>query len=94
MRLGGLAKTGRGRRRIENSLSEGTLTFDRETDDLGFLDRALGSLLGRRDNEIADAAPLNLRRSLNDRQRIRGNARLNAGGADRCLGNVELSPCI
>src|SRR6266849_6057467 len=94
MRLGGLAKTGRGRRRIENSLSEGTLTFDRETDDLGFLDRALGSLLGRRNNEIADAAPLNLRRPLDDRQRVGGDARLDASRANWFMGHkYDLSLC-
>jgi hypothetical protein len=63
MRLGSFAEPGRGPRRIEDGLCEGALTFDRETDDFGFLDRALGSFLGRCDNEIADAALLNLRRS-------------------------------
>src|SRR5262245_42682839 len=91
MRLGGFAEPGRGRWRIEDSLWEGALTFDRETDDFRLLDRALGRFLGRCDNEIADAAPLNLRRSPNDRQRVGGDARLNAGGADWCLGHIQLS---
>src|SRR5260370_895093 len=94
MRLCGLAESGRGCRRIEDCLWEGALTFNRETDDFGFLDRALGSLLGRCDNEIADATPLNLRRSPDDRQCVGGDARLNAGGADRCLGHVQLLLCI
>src|SRR5713101_6667235 len=82
MRLGGFAEPGGGPRRIEDCLCEGTLTFDRETDDFGFLDCALGSLSGRCDNEIADATPLNLGRSLDDCQRIRGDARLDAGRAN------------
>src|SRR5260370_34781046 len=89
MRFRGLAEPGGGPRRIEDCLREGTLTFDREPDDFGFLDRALGSLSSRCDNEIADAAPLNLGRPPDDRQRIRGNARLNAGGADRRLGHTQ-----
>src|SRR5579872_66826 len=91
MRLGGLAEPGRGLRRIENGFSEGALTFDRKTDDFGFFDCALGSLLGCRDNEIADAAPLNLGRPLDDCQRIWGDARLDAGGADRRLGHDTAS---
>jgi hypothetical protein len=46
MCLGGFTEPGRGPRWIEHSLSESTLTFDRETDDFGFLDCAVRSLLG------------------------------------------------
>jgi len=67
MRLGGFLEPGRGSRRIEDGLREGTLTLDRETDDFGSLDGTLGSLLRRRDHEVADATALNFGCPLDDR---------------------------
>src|SRR5260370_33871153 len=83
MHLGCLLEPGGGLRRIEDGLRKGTLAVDRETDDLSFLNRALCCLLCRRDNEVADAAPLYLGGPFDDCQRAGRDARLDtccAGG--------------
>jgi hypothetical protein len=87
MRLGGFLEPCGGLRRIEDGFREGALAFDREADDFGSLDGARGGLLRRRHHEVADAAPLNLGRPFDDRQRVGGDARLDAGSADRLLGH-------
>jgi len=60
VRLGRFLELGGGLGRIEDSLGKDALTFDRETDDFGILDRSLCDLLRRGDDEVADTAPLNL----------------------------------
>src|ERR1700733_488388 len=91
MRLGCFLEPGGGLRRIEDGFRKGTLTCDRETDDFGLLDRALCGFLCRRDDEIADAAPLNLGGAFDDRQRVGRYARLDTCRANGFLGHHTTS---
>ncbi len=60
----------RDRGRIEEQVGHLPLTLGRQPDQMRILDRAMGRLLDRGDDEIADALPLQVGRLLQDRPRI------------------------
>lgn len=89
----GLLRALHGRRKrgwAQHKIDEPLLVFDRQADDLGFIDRPMGNLLRGGNHEIADAASLDFRGALNDPERIGGDARFDPGGAGRFLGHVQL----
>src|SRR5258706_11265866 len=82
------ALQGRHRRRwVENSLGEKALVFGRETEDLDLLDRPVRRLLRGGDHKVAEAASLNFRCALDDRETVRADTRLNPGRARLLLGH-------
>src|SRR5271166_2330275 len=74
-------------RRIEDSLGESALILDREANDLRFLDGAVGGFLRGGDHEIADAAALDFGGTLDGRQSVERDARLDACRVGRFLGH-------
>ena len=75
---GGASERRRRFGRVEDGFAKRTLIFDRQTDDLGFLDRAVRRFLGGRDDEVADAASLDFCRAFNDGERFGRDARFDA----------------
>src|SRR5258708_19691751 len=75
---------------IEQQVDESALLLRREPDEGGLLDGPVRRLLSRGDHEITQAAPLELSGSLHHGQRLRSDARLDAGGA--LLGHRASSP--
>jgi hypothetical protein len=54
------------RRRIEQQVNKPALLVGRESNEVGFRNRPIGGLLGGGDDEVADAATLELGRLLDD----------------------------
>jgi hypothetical protein len=60
--------------RVDQQVGEAPLVIHGQADDLGVLDRAVGILQRRRDQEVTDAAALELGGSANDGQCVGGDA--------------------
>jgi hypothetical protein len=66
---------------IEQKLDKTPLILHRETDEMVFLDCSLSSLSCSRDDEVTDAAALDLGGAFHDGKSVRGNPCLKARGA-------------
>ena len=96
MSSGSALKGRRRRRRTQDGRCEGALIFYRQPDNLCFLNGPTGSFLRSRNDEIADAAPLELGGSFDDGQGVGGDPSLDAGRSGRVLiqNNASLSLLI
>jgi hypothetical protein len=86
MSFGGAGQRWRRRRRIEDRFGKCALILDRETDNLGFLDRTVGRFLRCCDHKVADTATLQFGCASDDSERIRRNPGLKPGGTVWFLG--------
>ena len=68
-------------RRAQKQFNEALLIFDRQADDLAFIDSPVRHLLSRGNYKIADAAALERRGALDDPERIGRNASFDPRGA-------------
>jgi hypothetical protein len=64
----------RNSRRIEKQSHKALLVFDGQANNLGFVDCPMCDLLGSGNHEIADAAALQFRGTLDDQKRVGRNA--------------------
>jgi hypothetical protein len=81
--MGAFRALQRRRRRgwIEQKLDKTPLILHREADEVIFLNRSLRGLSCSRDDEVTDAAALDLGGAFHDGKSVRGNACLKARGA-------------
>src|SRR5438270_6399967 len=77
--------------RVQKQFDKALLVFERQADDLGFLDGLLRGFLSGGHEEIADTAALERGGALNNPQRIGRNASFNAGGSAGSLEHGSLS---
>jgi hypothetical protein len=73
--------------RLQKQLRKAVLIFDRQTNDLDFIDRPMCDLLSSGNHEIADTAALELRCALDDPERIRRDASFDTRGPASLLGH-------
>lgn len=81
-----------GRRRMKKRRCERPLIFQRELDNVAFLDRLPRRLVCRRDDEVADATPLDFGGAFHRGERVGRDAGFEPGGTGlRCrhTGNVR-----
>src|SRR6266567_5555669 len=77
-------------RRVQKQLDEALLIFDRQADDLGFIDRSVRHLLSRGNYKIADTAALERCGAPDGPKRIGRNASFDPRGASRFLGHAKI----
>jgi len=75
---------------VQKQFDEALLVFDRQTDDLGFIDRPVRNLLSSGNHEIADTTALKFRGALDNPERTGRNAGFYARGAVRLLGHSSI----
>src|SRR5262249_54392696 len=83
----GTAERSVGFGRVEDRIGEGPLVLKREGNKLSPLDRLLRHLLCSGDDEVTQAAPLDLGSALDERQRPRRDTGFQAGRAGLRLGH-------
>ena len=76
----------RGNRRFQKQLHEALLVFDRQADDLRFVDCPMCHFLSGGNHEIAETAALELRGPPDNSERTGRNASFDPRGAIRFLG--------
>jgi hypothetical protein len=82
---------GRGKgRRVQKQLNEALLIFDRQADDLSFVDGPVRRLLSRRNYKIADTAALKRRGAPDDPKRIGRNSSFDPRSASCFLGHASI----
>jgi hypothetical protein len=74
-------------RRIQKQPHKALLVFDRQANDLGFVDCPVRNLLSGGNHKIADTAALQFRGAPDDPERIGRNAGLDTRGAACWLGH-------
>jgi hypothetical protein len=72
-------ESGLGRGWLEKGLGQALLIGQRQTEDLGFLERLPGCVVSGCNHEVAQGAPLNLRRTLEQRVYLPGQPSFQTG---------------